>query len=329
MLNMINHQPLGLFLADAIKVDLFVRSLNYLILSMKGWVYVITNKAMPGLVKIGYSTKDPELRAKELANTGVPHPYVVEYDVLVVEPRQVEQQLHCSFSGFRESKEWFRCDVSYAITEIRNLLGEKILLENLKDAERFLQSNQTTQVIVEKCWYQNCQKEGVFDLKNHKYCHEHFQTLNEYNSSPASNATRSRFETREEKYDKAKSLREALNISVKEDAISIKDVWQNIRNTVQNPQDSNKFKISNMHRLSYDEKEQKHILIYPEGFIELNQSAYEILSLCDGLHSNQDIVIKLERKFAASGLAKDVSNFIQIAEENGWITKNNKKTEAP
>jgi len=36
---------------------------------MKGWVYVISNKAMSGLVKVGYSTKDPELRAAELSHT--------------------------------------------------------------------------------------------------------------------------------------------------------------------------------------------------------------------------------------------------------------------
>ncbi|KFC76184.1 GIY-YIG nuclease family protein [Massilia sp. LC238] len=45
---------------------------------MKGWVYVITNKAIPDLVKVGYSRKDPELRAAELNNTGAPHPYMVE-----------------------------------------------------------------------------------------------------------------------------------------------------------------------------------------------------------------------------------------------------------
>ncbi len=47
----------------------------------RGWIYIITNKAMPGLLKIGFSTKDPLLRAKELANTGSLHAYVVEYDV--------------------------------------------------------------------------------------------------------------------------------------------------------------------------------------------------------------------------------------------------------
>ncbi len=61
---------------------------------MKGWVYVISNKAMPGLIKVGFSMKDTEIRANELNHTGTPHPYVVEYDVLVESPRDVEQNIH-------------------------------------------------------------------------------------------------------------------------------------------------------------------------------------------------------------------------------------------
>ena len=61
---------------------------------MNGWVYVISNKAMLGLVKVGYTTKDPELRADELNHTGSPYPYIVEYEVLIEDPYQVEQRVH-------------------------------------------------------------------------------------------------------------------------------------------------------------------------------------------------------------------------------------------
>lgn len=101
-------------------------------MSVRGWVYLITNKAMPGLVKLGYSTKDPCLRAKELDNTGSPHPYVVEYDILVNDPRDYEQHLHHIFADQREGKEWFRCSVSQMIQEIRKLVGEAKLLENVR-----------------------------------------------------------------------------------------------------------------------------------------------------------------------------------------------------
>jgi hypothetical protein len=36
------------------------------LLGMVGWVYIITNESMPGLVKVGYSSKHPEYRAAEL-----------------------------------------------------------------------------------------------------------------------------------------------------------------------------------------------------------------------------------------------------------------------
>jgi hypothetical protein len=61
---------------------------------MRGWVYVITNKAMPDLLKVGFTLKDPNLRARELGSTGLPHPYVVDFEVLVMHPRKIEEKVH-------------------------------------------------------------------------------------------------------------------------------------------------------------------------------------------------------------------------------------------
>jgi hypothetical protein len=74
---------------------------------------------MPGLVKVGFSTKDPALRAKELDSAGFPHPFEVEVDFLVDNPRDVEQKAHKYLSDYREGKEWFRCDVDVAAKAIR------------------------------------------------------------------------------------------------------------------------------------------------------------------------------------------------------------------
>jgi hypothetical protein len=105
---------------------------------MKGWVYIITNKAMPYIVKVGYSTKDPELRAAELNHTGSPHPYVVEYEVLVEGPRHVERKVHERLSNERENqnKEWFRCTTEEAVAAIKAVVGTKALVENYKRADR-------------------------------------------------------------------------------------------------------------------------------------------------------------------------------------------------
>lgn len=103
---------------------------------MKGWVYVITNKAMPGLIKVGYSMSDPELRAAELNHTGSPHPYDVDYEVLVDEPRDVEQTVHGRLRNQRERKEWFRCTSEEAIAAIKAVVGTKAQVENFKRADR-------------------------------------------------------------------------------------------------------------------------------------------------------------------------------------------------
>lgn len=99
-------------------------------MSVRGWVYIITNRAMPGLVKVGYSMKDPTLRAAELNHTGNPHPYDVRYECLVRNPRDVEQATHGRLISYREGKEWFRCDIPAAIEEIRYVAGNSMFLEN-------------------------------------------------------------------------------------------------------------------------------------------------------------------------------------------------------
>ena len=45
-----------------------------------GFVYILENKSLPGLLKIGCTTKDPHERAKEISGgTGVTIPFQVTY----------------------------------------------------------------------------------------------------------------------------------------------------------------------------------------------------------------------------------------------------------
>jgi hypothetical protein len=105
-------------------------------MAVRGYVYVMTSKSFPGLAKVGYSLKEPTLRATELSSTGVPHPFVVAYDVLVFNPKEVEQAVHRKFrgEGRHESKEFFRTSVAEAITKIKQVLiaqKKDVLMENL------------------------------------------------------------------------------------------------------------------------------------------------------------------------------------------------------
>lgn len=94
-------------------------------MNIRGWVYVFSNKAMQGRVKIGFSTKDPNLRIRELDGTGLPHPFIVEYDVLVVEPRQIEQAVHKRLSAHHDAKEFFLISPHDAAMEIRSAIKEQ------------------------------------------------------------------------------------------------------------------------------------------------------------------------------------------------------------
>lgn len=95
---------------------------------MKGWVYIISNKAMPDVIKVGFSTKDPSGRAKELG-TGSPYQYQVEYEILVHNPRQIEKLVHDILLPVNAGKEWFLCDIEKAVAAIRKAVGKEVIFE--------------------------------------------------------------------------------------------------------------------------------------------------------------------------------------------------------
>lgn len=103
---------------------------------MRGWVYIISNRAMPGLFKIGHTLKDPEIRASEMNSEASPHKYIVDYEAFVDNPKNIELNAHKLLRTFHESKEWFRCDISQAVSAIRDACSNKIHMENFKALER-------------------------------------------------------------------------------------------------------------------------------------------------------------------------------------------------
>jgi len=82
-----------------------------------GFLYLMTNPAMPGLVKIGMTTRSPEERAQELASTGVPMPFHVAAAWPVDDVRSAERDAHEALDRYRvnDQREWFRVSVPAAI----------------------------------------------------------------------------------------------------------------------------------------------------------------------------------------------------------------------
>ena len=67
-----------------------------------GIVYVLENPAIPGLVKIGKTTRNSmEERLKELYSTGVPVPFECAYAARVKDVKKVEKAFHEAFGPYR------------------------------------------------------------------------------------------------------------------------------------------------------------------------------------------------------------------------------------
>ena len=91
---------------------------------MTGFIYIMTNKAFPGRLKIGISGSHPKNdRQSQLYSTGVPEPYDLQYAALVDEYEKIERKVHAQLSYKRPNKdrEFFQCSVPEAIAVIREI----------------------------------------------------------------------------------------------------------------------------------------------------------------------------------------------------------------
>jgi hypothetical protein len=77
-----------------------------------GIVYCLTIPRMPGIVKIGFTSKTMEQRLKDLDNTSVVEPFQLYYAGKVRNPMSVEKKIHDIYREFRvrSNREFFEVD---------------------------------------------------------------------------------------------------------------------------------------------------------------------------------------------------------------------------
>lgn len=80
--------------------------------------------------------------------------------------------------------------------------------------------------------------------------------------------------------------------------------------------------VNNHFQLQWEEKQNCFVLLYPEGMVQLSQSAGEILNLCDGKNNTENITALLEEKFNTSGLLNDIVEFLEDAMSRTWVNYN-------
>lgn len=96
---------------------------------MKGWIYVITNQAVRGLVRVGATPKDPVAFAEALDKGGLPFPYEVGYEALVPDMDAADKAVAAALADTSEGKGWYACSVVEAVRRIVDAIGDLILLE--------------------------------------------------------------------------------------------------------------------------------------------------------------------------------------------------------
>ena len=90
-------------------------------------IYILTNPAMPGLVKIGKTTNLPR-RIKQLDATGNPLPFRCAYAARVTNVDAAEKLLHDAFGDrrVRDNREFFEIDPMRVISALKLAGGKEV-----------------------------------------------------------------------------------------------------------------------------------------------------------------------------------------------------------
>jgi pyrroloquinoline quinone biosynthesis protein D len=72
-------------------------------------------------------------------------------------------------------------------------------------------------------------------------------------------------------------------------------------------------------RLRYDEVREEHLLLVPEGAVVLNPTAAEVLELCDGERSLDEIVGALSARYDGADVRDDVTELVEGLAQRGLV----------
>ena len=106
----------------------------------EGFVYCLSNKSYPGLLKIGVTRLHPIRRAKQLsAASGVPTPFKLVYFRDFNDSVLAEKLVHNELDHYRENnnREFFRIALDEAIRAIDKIADDKnvIFKDNIRDSK--------------------------------------------------------------------------------------------------------------------------------------------------------------------------------------------------
>ena len=72
-------------------------------------------------------------------------------------------------------------------------------------------------------------------------------------------------------------------------------------------------------RLQYDDVREEHLLLVPEGAVRLNETAAQVLELCDGRRSLDEIAAALSQRYSGADVGADVRELVGGLVEHGLV----------
>lgn len=95
---------------------------------LEGYIYILSRREDPDILKIGMTTRDVEVRLKEINSaTGVLYPYSVRIIIKVEKPKEAENCIFEELDDFRirKDREFFNIEFKVAINMINKCLKSK------------------------------------------------------------------------------------------------------------------------------------------------------------------------------------------------------------
>ena len=78
--------------------------------------------------------------------------------------------------------------------------------------------------------------------------------------------------------------------------------------------------LPNGFRLHWDKVRERHVIVFPEGAVALNPTAVEVIELCDGKRTIEEIAAELSARHQGADVLADVENLLLALANRGLIT---------
>ncbi len=87
-------------------------------------------------------------------------------------------------------------------------------------------------------------------------------------------------------------------------------------------QTQDRYIINPLFLFRWEESQNSHVLLYPEGVVKLNPTAAAVLKHCTGVHTVDEFIDLLVQEYDQTDpevITQSAMKFLEASHDNGWI----------